>query len=84
MEQIKRMLVNQRGFIVQALKQMTEANTANREVREKFVDQIKVYIYNTKGRSSTAVAEGFRPMAMAMVAKVKGHSYSYRKKVNYF
>ena len=45
MEQIKRMLVNQRGFIVQALKQMTEANTANREVREKFVDQIKVYIY---------------------------------------
>ena len=42
MEQIKRMLVNQRGFIVQALKQMTEANTANREVREKFVDQIKV------------------------------------------
>lgn len=41
MEQIKRMLVNQRGFIVQALKQMTEANTANREVREKFVDQIK-------------------------------------------
>ena len=47
MEQIKRMLVNQRGFIVQALKQMTEANTANREVREKFVDQIKViHMYN--------------------------------------
>ena len=47
MEQIKRMLVNQRGFIVQALKQMTEANTANREVREKFVDQIKeIHIYS--------------------------------------
>ena len=42
MEQIKRMLVNQRGFIVQALKQLTESNTANREVRQKFVDQIKV------------------------------------------
>ena len=30
MEQIKRMLVNQRGFIVQALKQLTESNTSNR------------------------------------------------------
>ena len=49
MEQIKRMLVNQRGFIVQALKQMTEANTANREVREKFVDQIKVHKYTYTG-----------------------------------
>ena len=29
MEQIKRMLVNQRGFIVQALKQLTESNTSN-------------------------------------------------------
>ena len=54
MEQIKRMLVNQRGFIVQALKQMTEANTANREVREKFVDQIKViHIYNFYYRHSS-------------------------------
>ena len=63
MEQIKRMLVNQRGFIVQALKQMTESNTANREVREKFVDQIKVHtldyrivvglhLFITRGRSS--------------------------------
>lgn len=41
MEQIKRMLVNQRGFIVQALKQMTEFNSDNREVRQKFMDQIK-------------------------------------------
>lgn len=41
MEQIKRMLVNQRGFIVQALKQLTESNTANQEVKQKFLDQIK-------------------------------------------
>ena len=41
MEQIKRMLVNQRGFIVQALKQLTESNTSNVEVRQKFAQQIK-------------------------------------------
>lgn len=41
MEQIKRMLVNQRGFIVQALKQLTESNTANRDLRQKFAEQIK-------------------------------------------
>ena len=41
MEQIKRMLVNQRGFIVQALKQWTESNTSNVEVRQKFAQQIK-------------------------------------------
>ena len=29
MEQIKRMLVNQRGFIVQALKQMAESDKGN-------------------------------------------------------
>ena len=45
MEQIKRMLVNQRGFIVQALKQMTEFNSDNREVRQKFMDQIKGKYY---------------------------------------
>lgn len=41
MEQIKRMLVNQRGFIVQALKQLTESNTSNRDVRSKFAQQIR-------------------------------------------
>ena len=41
MEQIKRMLVNQRGFIVQALKQLTESNSSNVEVRQKFAQQIK-------------------------------------------
>ena len=41
MEQIKRMLVNQRGFIVQALKQLTESNSSNREVRSKFAQQIR-------------------------------------------
>jgi len=41
MEQIKRMLVNQRGFIVQALKQLAESNTNNRDVRQKFAEQIK-------------------------------------------
>ena len=41
MEQIKRMLVNQRGFIVQALKQLTESNTSNVDVRQKFAQQIK-------------------------------------------
>lgn len=41
MEQIKRMLVNQRGFIVQALKQLTESNASNTEVRQKFAQQIK-------------------------------------------
>ena len=32
----------------------------------------------TEGRSSTAVAEGFRPTAMATVAEVLGHSYGRR------
>ena len=41
MEQIKRMLVNQRGFIVQALKQLTESNTSNRDVRLRFAQQIR-------------------------------------------
>jgi hypothetical protein len=41
MEQIKRMLVNQRGFIVQALKQLAETNSSNRDVRQRFSDEIK-------------------------------------------
>ena len=41
MEQIKRMLVNQRGFIVQALKQITESNTSNRDMRLRFAQQIR-------------------------------------------
>ena len=32
----------------------------------------------TEGRSSTAVAEDFRPTATATVAKVSGHSYGRR------
>ena len=41
MEQIKRMLVNQRGFIVQALKQVTESNSNNRDIRLGFAQQIR-------------------------------------------
>ena len=41
MEQIKRMLVNQRGFIVEALKQLAESNSSNRDVRQQFLDQIR-------------------------------------------
>ena len=37
----------------------------------------------TKGRSSTAVAEDFRPTATATVAEVLGHSYGRRKNLNF-
>ena len=37
----------------------------------------------TEGRSSTAVAEDFRPTATATVAEVLGHSYGRRKNLNF-
>ena len=37
----------------------------------------------TEGRSSTAVAEDFRPTATATVSKVLGHSYGRRKNLNF-
>lgn len=39
MEQIKRMLVNQRGFIVEALKQLAESNSSTFDLKHQLKDQ---------------------------------------------
>ena len=71
MEQIKRMLVNQRGFIVQALKQLTESNSSNTEIRQKFTQQIKEQKDTIEQLTTEANEVGLLKAAVNTGAKTK-------------